>query len=306
MSELDTDLAAVALAHHSVITLQDVKDAGGKRHHANARVAAGRWIEVHRDVYRLAGAPWTWEGRVYAAVKAAGKDAAASHQCAARLHGIGFTNAPVEISVPRKNRVSLEGVTVHLSRDLAKCETVVVNGIATTDAARTILDLARFLKGTNLRSAIEDGRRLGLFDWRTLIVCLVTHARKGRTGVTRLREAIAAGAVNDGVTDTDSELIGLVLIREHGLPEPTLQHRVWASDGRKVAKMDYAYLDQKTNFEIDGPVHLRPEVKVKDEARDHELRMVYGWIVRRIWWRIPLDEPREFIRIVRETLGLPR
>ncbi|HVV36726.1 MAG TPA: hypothetical protein VHC63_09015 [Acidimicrobiales bacterium] len=305
MSTLDEDLAAVALDHHSVITLQDVNAAGGKRHHADARVAAGRWILVHRDVYRLAGAPWTWEGRVYAAVKAGGKGAAASHQCAARLHGIGFANAPVEITVPRGRRVELAGVTVHSSRDLDKCETVEVNGIATTDARRTVLDLARYLRGTNLRSAIEEGRRLGLFDWHALIVCLAQHARKGRAGVTRLREAIAAGSVNDGITDTDSELLGLVLIREHGLPEPTLQHRIWSDDGRYVAKMDYAYVDKKVNFEIDGPVHLRPEVKVKDEARDHELRVVYGWTVRRIWWRIPIDEPRTFLRIVRDTLGLP-
>jgi very-short-patch-repair endonuclease len=66
--------------------------------------------------------------------------------------------------------------------------------------------------------------------------------------------------------------------------------------------MDIAYIDKRVNFEIDGPVHLRPEVKVKDDARDHELRTVYDWTVRRIWFEIPLYRPKEFLRIVRETL----
>jgi very-short-patch-repair endonuclease len=208
--------------------------------------------------------------------------------------------------VPRGTRIRLSGVIVHMSRDLDRCESVYVNHIPVTDPARTTLDLARYIDGTLLRDAIEDGRRLGLFNWHELIVCLVRHARKGRVGVCRLRTAIARGAVNDGITDTDSELIALCLIREHGLAEPTLQHRIWSDDGRIVADMDFAYLDDQVNFEIDGPVHLRPEVKAKDDERDHELRTVYQWTVRRIWYEIPLYQPRKFLQIVRDTLRAAR
>jgi very-short-patch-repair endonuclease len=300
--KFDEKLAAIAAKYHSVITLDDVIAAGGRRQHADARVVAGRWIKVHPGVYRLAGAPWTYEGKVLAAVKAAGDGAVASHQCAARLQGMGFTTALPEISVPRGTRIRLDGVIMHTCRDLDRCDTVHVRQIPVTDPARTTLDLARYIDGTLLRDAIEDGRRLGLYNWHELIVCLVKHARKGRMGVSRLRTAIAAGAVNDGITDTDSELIALSLIREHGLPEPTLQHRIWSDDGRIVADMDFAYLPSRTNFEIDGPVHLRPEVKAKDDERDHELRTVYQWTVRRIWYEIPLYQPRKFIQIVRDTL----
>ena len=300
--KFDKKLAAIAAKYHSVITLADVADCGGRRHHAKARVAAGRWIKVHPGVYRLSGAPWTWEGKAYAAVRAAGDAAVASHQCAARLHGIAFSTALPEISVPRGTRIRLKGVIVHMSRDLDRGETMLVQHIPVTDPARTTLDLARYIEGTLLRDAIETGRRLGLYNWHELIVCLVKHARKGRHGITRLRTAIAAGAVNDGITDTDSELVALSLIREHDLPEPTLQHRVWSANGRIVADMDFAYVDKRINYEIDGPIHLRPEVKAKDDERDHELRTVYGWTVRRIWYEIPLYQPRKFLQIVRETL----
>lgn len=302
MSDIDRSLAAVALRQHSVITSADVAEAGGNRDHAEARVAAGRWIGLYESVWRLAGTPWTYEGKVFAAIKAAGPGAVASHFCAARLLDVGFATALPEISVPRGRNFRPEGITVHTSSDLDRCETVVRKLIPLTDPARTILDLGRFIKARALGNAIEEGRRLELLDWHDLVVCLANHARKGRDGITRLREAIAVGAHNNGVTDTDSELLALSLFREYGFPEPTLQHRVFAPDGRKVAEMDFAYLDKKVNFEIDGTVHLDPVQKVKDEARDHELRTVYGWTVRRIWWEIPVYKPREFVRIVRETL----
>ncbi|MEY2426235.1 MAG: hypothetical protein QOI61_1807 [Actinomycetota bacterium] len=304
MDKFDRAMAAIALKHHSVITLDDVRAAGGNTHHAMARVKAGRWIELYEGVYRLAGAPWTYQGQVLAAVRAAGDGAAASFFCAARLLGFGFPRAAVELSVPRARFFRPRGVTVHTSRDLDRCTIVVVDGIPVTDAARTLLDLMSKLKLPKARrDAVEAARRADLVDWHDLVVCLAAHARKGRRGVSRLREVIAAGAVNDGITETDSELIALALLREWGFPEPVLQHRVYDADGELVAEMDFAYPDSKKNIEIDGSVHLQPEVKQKDEARDFVLREFYDWKVRRIWWEIPVHQPRKFIEIVRQTLG---
>ena len=110
---------------------------------------------------------------------------------------------------------------------------------------------------------------------------------------------------DDEVTDTDSELIALTLLREHGFPEPTLHHRIYAGDGRLVAELDIAYPDRKLDFEINGTVHLDPIVIAKDDPRDAELRERYGYTVRRIWWEIPVRRPAEFIQIIRQYLGPP-
>ena len=118
-----------------------------------------------------------------------------------------------------------------------------------------------------------------------------------------MRELIAEGMARDEVTETDSELIALSLLLEHGFPEPVLQHEVRDAYGEIVAKMDFAYLDSRKNIEIDGRVHLLPEVKQKDEARDFVLREYYDWKVRRIWWEIPVYEPRKFVEIMRQVLG---
>ena len=301
--DFDRELAAIALSHHSIITLEDVARVGGDKYDAHWRLGRGRWIHVYDRVYRLAGAPFTYESQVYAAICAAGPAAVVSHFCAARLHGIGFTKALPELTVPRGRFHRPAGITVHTSTDLARCDTVMVAGcIPATDPNRTLLDMARRLRDTPLRNAINDARRLQIVDTSSLVRTLAAHARRGRPGIKRFRETLVATSAREALTETDSEEVAVALLKEHGFPEPTVQHEVRAADGRLVARMDIAYVQEKTNFEIDGPVHDDPEVGAKDEERDHELRARYGWTVRRIKHFIPLDQPRRFLAIVRDTL----
>jgi predicted transcriptional regulator of viral defense system/very-short-patch-repair endonuclease len=298
--DLDRRLAEVAARQHSLISLADVRAAGGTRSHASTRVRSGRWELVSDGVYRIAGVPWTDEAKVMALVLSVGPGAAASHACAARLLGLGFATAPPEVTVPRDRKRQRDSGLVHRSTDLDRCAIRVVEGIPVTDPARTLLDLGRYIGPGALRRAVEQARRLELVTWTDLIRCLAVHARQGRHGVRRMRMVIAAGAASDEVTDTDSELMALTLIRERGLPEPTLHHRIYEGD-ILVAELDLAYVPLLVAFEIDGGVHLDPTVRKKDDGRDHELRR-RGWIVRRIWWEIPVRQPELFLRIVRDTL----
>ncbi len=299
--KLDEALARVAEKQHCLISLRDIKAAGGNIDNAKQRCKSGRWEYVYDGVYRIAGVPWTWEARVLAVVLAAGPGTVVSHLCACRLHGFGFTKAPIEITVPRGRRCFINGVIVHTSTDLHLNVATEVKGIPVTDPNRTMLDIARLLRPVTFRGAIEDARRAEKVDWRSLVKCLAAHARRGRPGIRTLRAVIVANLHNDDVTDTDSELLALSLIRENNLPEPVLQHRIIDVDGVLQAEMDFAWLDSLVNIEINGSVHLQPEVIVKDEDRDYYCTKL-GWTIRRIWWEIVVNEPEKFVRIVRETL----
>ncbi|MEY2397933.1 MAG: hypothetical protein QOJ00_1107 [Actinomycetota bacterium] len=301
MADIDRRLAAIAIRQHSLITLRDILALDAKPELAKRRCRSGFWQRVHPGVYRLAGVPWTYEARVLAAVLAAGNGAVASHLCAARIQGIGFVSARPELSIPRGQRCAIEGVTIHRSRDLDKCAVVERSGIPVTEPARTLLDVGRLVGPQSLARAVEAARRKDLVNWHDLAVCLAGHARQGRKGVRRLREVIAAGAANSGITDTDSELLALSLLREHGFDEPVLQHRVYDPGGVLIAEIDFAYPPSMIAFEIDGSVHLQPEVRRKDDARDDQLHQM-GWRVRRIWWEIVVHQPEEFVRIVRDVL----
>lgn len=300
MIELDRQLAVVATEQHSLVTLEDVRSAGGTASHAFRRVASGRWHRVADGVYRLAGTPETYAMTVMAATLAAGSGAAASHLCAARLWGLGFVTAPPEVSIPRGRTHRPASIRVHQSTDLDRCSIRLVDGIPVTDPARTLLDLGRYLGSGALRRAVEQARRLELVTWSDLVRCLASHARQGRHGVRRLRLVVSAGIDDDEVTDTDSELMALSILRERGLPEPVLHHRVYEGD-LLLAELDLAYPDRKAALEIDGTVHLDPAVRHKDDARDHELRR-RGWTIRRVWWEIPVRKPDQFARLVRDFL----
>jgi very-short-patch-repair endonuclease len=274
---------------------------GGDRHVALRRVKAGRWDSPYEEVYRIAGVPWTYEAEVLALILAAGDGACASHRCACRLLGIGFKTAKPEISITRGTFFRPKGLTVHTSTDLDRCEIVTRNGIPVTEAARALLDTSRYAHGVALRNLVEAARRLDLVDWHDLIECVSRHARQGRRGINDMRRVIAAGATSDEITETDGELAAVGLLREHGLGEPRLQYKLYADDGRLVANMDTAFPEDRVNIEIDGPVHQREEVRLRDEARDQEVRAVYGWTVRRVYKDIPVLNPPLFLNIVRTT-----
>jgi very-short-patch-repair endonuclease/predicted transcriptional regulator of viral defense system len=301
VTDFDRRLATVAAQHHSLITLRDVIEAGGDDGYASRRVRSGRWERWAPGVYRVAGAAWSYEAKVLASVLAAGPGAVASHLCAARLLGLGFTKAGPEVTIPRGRRHRPPDVRVHESTDLDLCEVRVVGGVPVTDPDRTALDLGRYLRVPSLTKAVEEARRLELVTWQSLLRTLVAHARQGRHGVTNLREVISTGLERAGITDTDSELVALALLREHGF-RPVLHHVVRASDGEVIAEIDIADPARRAGLEIDGTVHLRPEVRAKDDARDHRLRRM-GWTIRRVWCELPVLEPARFLAIARELFG---
>ncbi len=299
--DLDRKLGKVAAKQHSLIRLSDIEALGGTKSFAAQRVTRGIWVGVARGVYRVAGVPWTYEARVLAAVFAAGSGAVASHQCAARLHGMGFQRAKVTISIRRGQHHRRKGVLVHTSTDLDRADVVMVDGIPTTNPARTLLDIARNVRGIAYLKAIEQARRLELVTWADLTSCLAAHARQGRRGITRLREAVTAGVKRDGLSDTDAELIAYTVLKEHGYDSFVMHHELRDDDGELYADMDLADVDRRINLEIDGPVHRDPTVSRKDARRDSRVRQ-HGWIVERVPNEIPVFEPKEFLRVVRQAL----
>lgn len=284
-----------------LVTIDDVRQAGGTTSHAVDRVAGGRWQRVDRGVYLLAGAPFGWEERQLSAVLAAGDGAVTSHLAAARLWGLpGFGQAGTELSIPRGRRYRRTGIRTHESTDLDRCGTVLRHGILVTDAQRTVLDVGRYVGERRLARVVEAARRAELVTWSSLIACLSAHARRGRPGIRRLRSVILAGAHRDEITDTDMELLVLGLLTESGLPEPTIHHRVH-DEGRFVAEVDLAYPRWRIAIECDGDVHLDPEVRERDLARQNDL-ILLGWDVLRFSWRRVQARPEVVVAEVRAAV----
>lgn len=263
-----------------MVTLADVLHAGGVRQNVATRTRSGLLIPQERGVYAIAGAPSDRDRDVLATMLASRGLVAVSHLAAARRFGIpGYARAGTELSIERGVRLRRAGLRIHESTDLDRCRITDINGLPTTDAGRTLLDLARYVGPQRLLRNLEWCRRQRLLDWPDIIDTLVRHARRGRPGVRLLREVIAGNCHRTVITDSEFELLVLALLVEHGLPEPVLHHEVWDGD-RFVAEVDLAYPDRKIAMECDGPAHLLPAVQEKDLPRQNDL-VLLGWTVLR-------------------------
>lgn len=306
MDTVDRRLAAIARRQRMLITLPDVLGCGGHDHHVRARLAAGRWEQVERGVYLIAGAPFDWPTRLLATLRAAGPGAAGSHFAAGRVLGHqGCESAGLEISVPRGQRFRRAGVRVHESSDLDRCRILVRDGIEVTDHDRTILDIGRYVGHRRLGRVVEDARRREVVTWSSLIGMHTAHARQGRHGIRRLRAVIAADVDRAEVTDTDVEMLLLGILRSSDLPEPSIGHRVHDTDGRFVAQVDLAFPRYRIAIECDGDIHLRADVHERDLARQNDL-VLRGWVVLRFSNDRILRRPEAVVAEIRDAVAAAR
>jgi hypothetical protein len=202
--------------------------------------------------------------------------------------------------VPRGYEHRRDGVRVHTSTDLHRSQSVVVDGIPVTGLHRTLLDLGRFVADGRLLRSIEWARRERGMTWSELIETLARHARRGRPGIRRLRRVIAANVHRSEVTDSDFELLVLILLAEAGLPAPVLHHRVMDGE-RFVAEVDLAYPHLRIAIELDGAAHLQAQVRERDLPRQNDLVLV-GWTVLRFTWKRFVERPDLIVAEVRTAI----
>lgn len=144
MEAIAARMAAVAQRQHAHITLDQLVDLKITRHQREHLLATGRIVRVGRQVYRLNGAPTTWQGGIAAAQLAAGPEAVVSHRSAATLYGLdGFDHQHVtHLSVPVSRALrTASKVRLHRCTDYELIRIERRQRIPVTDPARLVLDL---------------------------------------------------------------------------------------------------------------------------------------------------------------------
>jgi hypothetical protein len=285
---------ARAARQHGLMTWQQLRDAGVGEVTIHDWVAAGRLMQVQPRVYRVSGAPITWEQQVLAAVLAAGPGAAASHRTAAFLWGLG-DEAPVEIVVPRGRTPDLRGVVVHQTRD-----PIVIQhrrGIPVTTPMRALLDLGAVVPWTAVEDALDRGRVARLFTVAAVEWELAAHARPGRRGSGPLRRVLDRHALLEAPPDGMLEPRFARLCRTAGLPMPVFQHPV------RRFRIDFAYPQLMLAIEVDGyRAHATARAFQTDLERQNTL-VALGWTVLRFTWHDVVRRPDHVARLIREAIG---
>ncbi len=300
----DARAAAIAARQHAVIARHQALAVGLSPGAVWRRTRAGLWLVAGPRVYRMAGAPRTWDGRALAAVLSAGDDAVVSHRSAAHLWGLDGFGPPgrVDVTVPRPRHPDRRpGLAVHRTRAWHLVDRRVRRLIPVTGPARTLVDLCAVVDDGGAVAALDEIRRLRLAGWDELWEALVRHAVRGRPGIARCRAALQL-RWGRRVPDTTFARLFMALLDEAGLPTPEAEHVVPL--GRGAARVDLAYPSRRLAVELDGKeAHHTDRAFEDDRVRDNRLRLA-GWTVLRYTWHRFTTEPVAVVAELRDALAL--
>lgn len=267
-------LAQLASDRHGLVHDDDLRRlgiiAGADRRALRRFVREGRLEKVTATVWRVAGSPVTWRQRLHAGLLTLPAGSCVSHDAAAQLHGLDRTPADrVEFTVLRPRRTARLPERVHTTRHLGQADVVVIDGLRTTSATRTIIDLARARVGTaRLQAAIDSSVRSGASAPAVIQRRLADLRGPGRWGC-RLVDRLL---VHSG-GHTMLERYFLELMAEQGLPRPEPQVVFRDERDRTLARVDFLFREWSIVVEVTGALgHAEDRDRSRDAQRRNELQ----------------------------------
>ena len=227
---------------------------------------------------------------ISAAVRALAGEAVVSHASAAVVHGLPLWNTPLGRVHVTRDRVTggRRGRIVHVhSAPLHPDEIVLVDGVAVTSVARTLVDVARTAPFEQAVVVVDAALARGVVDGPALAEALLRAT--GWRGAPAARRAVAfaePGAASVG------ESRSRVAIMRAGLPRPVLQWEVRNGSGHLVGRSDFGWPALGAVGEFDGGIKygrlLRPgqspgEAVFAEKVREDRIRATDLGVARWVW-----------------------
>jgi very-short-patch-repair endonuclease len=277
---VDGVIARIARSHHGLIATTHAAAAGVDRRSLWRRSRTGQLEHVRRGVWRIAGAPRTWEQQALAAVLAGGADTVLSHAAAARLWGFdGFERSAVEVCEARHRSSDLTGIRTH--------HTVVFDpdrsmhrGIPVTTPARTLIDLAGRMPTAALGRLVDGAIRRGLLTIDDLARCAERLRPAPGRPMRRVRAVLAVRLGGFGVGESVlEERIGRLLSEKAQLEGLVRQFPVQVG-GRRF-RIDIAQPELRIAHEVDGWHYHNSRSSFSDDRERANRLTAAGWTVLR-------------------------
>ena len=192
--------------------------AAGVSHSAIGRaLRSGRLHRVHPGVYAVVAPELlTEEGRIRAALAAAGDGALLSHGTAAwRWRIIAAAPSVMQLAVPHR-RAAPDGVALHRSGGLRADDITTNAGFPTTTVPRTLLDLATGYEHRALLRALAEAE----FQHDLRPADIERTLRRGHPGSANLRAALHQHAPGHGQVKSHLERRFRKLLLQRGIELP--------------------------------------------------------------------------------------
>lgn len=293
------ELNRIAVAQHSLITLDQALKAGMTVAQVRHKVDSGEWIVVRRRVYAVAGAPVTWAQAVAATPFTLQPRAWVSHETAGRLWGFTFSECEgIDVLVDLGRRVKMAGVISHRSGALFTADLSRHHRIPVTTPERTLVDLSASVSVPTLARMVDDGLRRRLVRLGRLSTCVARLPKSPGRRPAVIQELLAERLPGYDPGDSDLETRVLRALVAAGLVAPVQQHRVRL--GKRIFRIDLAYPVARMAIELDGwEFHSTRTAFDDDRARANAL-VAAGWTVLRFTSR---STDAEIVACVRAALG---
>jgi hypothetical protein len=237
----EADLAQLAARQHGVFSLGQLQELDVSQAERWRRVNGGLWVQPFAGVFRLTGAPDTWEARLFGACLAGGPRGRASHRSAAAHWGLpGGSRELIEITCPRWRRARHDGIVIHETLGFEPNDTVMRDAIPVTSVEVTLLDLGAVVAEWTVEQALDAALHRRLTTMPSVQSTLERLARRGRDGCGVLRAILEQRAPIIGVAESPAETSMLRMLLRNGLPVPVLQYEI-RERGTLLARVDAAY-----------------------------------------------------------------
>lgn len=274
-------IASLASQQLGLITRAQARSCGLTDRQVDGLAARGEWERVVPGVYRMAGAPPSWESGVLAPCLAHAPGATASLFTATRLHGLARTSPLMpDVCVPFERTSRVSGATSHRAR-LTPLDRTMVGPIPVTSIERTLVDLAGVVGPVRLRSIVDSAMHTGRITARSVDAAWDRSQRApGRKGRANLMAALETWrpAIRPG---SAAEARLLRQLRQWGYPEPDRQIVVKDASGTIVARLDAGWRDVRVGLEYDSEEWHGEDRWTHDEER-HALVESLGWTLLRV------------------------
>jgi very-short-patch-repair endonuclease len=233
---------------------------------------------MRRGVYRMAGAPESWEQRLLAACLAAGPEARASVRSAAALYELeGFRPTLLEITHFGARPSPMEGVVIHETNVFDIGHVARIRSIPVTSVARTLCDLTAVVREWVVERAVDEALRRKLVRLDDILDVADRLEGRGRRKCTVMRDILDRRRPGYDPGESRPERHIADLLVRAGLPAPTMQHQV--EIGGKRYRIDLCYPELKIAIEFDSwQFHSGRRSFDEDRARANQL-VLLGFVV---------------------------
>ena len=306
--EMDDRRVESAALAGEVFTRADALAAGFTSRQIETFLLRGEWTALRAGIYvsgAAAADPTDLTLRTQAALLRLGRDAAASHQTAARLRRMALLGprvAGVDISRPAaedRTPAKLPGVRA-LRSGLPDSHVMVFEGIRQTVPPRTVLDVART---SSFRAGVvtaDSALHLGLTtvqEMRDVAAdCRHWPGKRRALEVVEFATPLAESAL---------ESVSRVTFRDHGLPMHRLQVVLSDADG-EIGRVDFFWEEYGVVGEADGRVKYgndeRTDALWAEKLRQERLEDA-GFIVVRWTWSEIFNDPFVVVARIRRAFA---